>query len=39
LRSSSSGTVANGTRLGGDMGNVPPPDYRIGTSIFVYHLP
>jgi hypothetical protein len=20
------------------MGNVPPPDYRIGTSIFVYHL-
>jgi len=21
-----------------DMGNVPPPDYRVGTSIFVYHL-
>jgi hypothetical protein len=21
------------------MGNVPPPDFRIGTSIFVYHLP
>ena len=20
------------------MGNVPPPDYRVGTSIFVYHL-
>ena len=20
------------------MGNVPPPDFRIGTSIFVYHL-
>jgi hypothetical protein len=22
----------------GTMGNVPPPDFRIGTSIFVYHL-
>ena len=21
------------------MGNVPPPDFRIGTSIFVDHLP
>jgi hypothetical protein len=21
------------------MGNVPPPDYRAGTSIFIYHLP
>jgi hypothetical protein len=21
------------------MGNVPTPDFRIGTSIFVYHLP
>lgn len=20
------------------LGNVPPPDYRVGTSIFVYHL-
>ncbi len=30
---------ASGTWLGGDMGNVPTPDYRIGTSIFVYHLP
>jgi hypothetical protein len=29
---------ATGTLLGGDMGNVPTPDYRIGTSIFVYHL-
>jgi hypothetical protein len=29
---------ATGTWLGGDMGNVPTPDYRIGTSIFVYHL-
>lgn len=30
---------ATGTWLGGTMGNVPTPDYRIGTSIFVYHLP
>jgi hypothetical protein len=29
---------ATGTWLGGTMGNVPTPDYRIGTSIFVYHL-
>jgi hypothetical protein len=29
---------ATGTLLGGTMGNVPTPDYRIGTSIFVYHL-
>jgi len=29
---------ATGTLLGGSMGNVPTPDYRIGTSIFVYHL-
>jgi hypothetical protein len=29
---------ATGTWLGGSMGNVPMPDYRIGTSIFVYHL-
>ncbi len=29
---------ATGTWLGGAMGNLPPPDYRIGTSIFVYHL-
>jgi hypothetical protein len=29
---------ASGTLLGGSMGNVPTPDYRIGTSIFVYHL-
>lgn len=31
--------AATGTWLGGSMGNVPTPDYRIGTSIFVYHLP
>jgi hypothetical protein len=24
--------------FGGTMGNVPTPDYRVGTSIFVYHL-
>lgn len=29
---------AAGTWLGGSMGNLPAPDYRIGTSIFVYHL-
>jgi hypothetical protein len=29
---------ATGTWLGGTMGNLPTPDYRIGTSIFVYHL-
>jgi Dolichyl-phosphate-mannose-protein mannosyltransferase len=29
---------ASGTWLGGDMGNVPTPDYRVGTSIFIYHL-
>ncbi|MDR3581667.1 MAG: glycosyltransferase family 39 protein [Candidatus Pacebacteria bacterium] len=29
---------ATGTWLGGSMGNVPTPDYRIGTSIFVYRL-
>jgi hypothetical protein len=29
---------ATGTLLGGGMGNLPTPDYRIGTSIFVYHL-
>ncbi len=29
---------ATGTWLGGDMGNLPTPDYRIGTSIFVYRL-
>ncbi len=29
---------ATGTWLGGDMGNVPTPDYRAGTSIFIYHL-
>jgi hypothetical protein len=38
LRASSSGANANGTWLGGSIGNVPTPDYRIGTSIFVYHL-
>ncbi len=27
-----------GTLIGGDMGDLPPPDYRIGTSLFVYHL-
>jgi hypothetical protein len=35
LRAPADGT---GTWLGGTMGNVPAPDYRIGTSIFVYHL-
>ena len=30
---------ASGTWLGGDMGNVPTPDARAGTSIFIYHLP
>ena len=30
---------ASGTWLGGDMGNVPAPDARAGTSIFIYHLP
>ena len=29
---------ATGTWLGGTMGNLPTPDYRVGTSIFVYHL-
>jgi hypothetical protein len=29
---------ATGTWLGGSMGNVPTPDYRAGTSIFIYHL-
>lgn len=29
---------AAGTWLGGTMGNVPTPDYRAGTSIFIYHL-
>ncbi len=29
---------ASGTWLGGTMGNVPAPDYRAGTSIFIYHL-
>jgi hypothetical protein len=29
---------ATGTWLGGDMGNVPAPDARAGTSIFIYHL-
>ena len=29
---------APGTWLGGSMGNVPAPDYRVGTSIFIYHL-
>jgi hypothetical protein len=29
---------ATGTLLGGDMGNVPTPDARAGTSIFIYHL-
>jgi hypothetical protein len=29
---------ATGTWLGGDMGNVPTPDARAGTSIFIYHL-
>jgi len=31
-------TNATGTWLGGDMGNVPTPDARAGTSIFIYHL-
>jgi hypothetical protein len=31
-------TDATGTWLGGDMGNVPTPDARAGTSIFIYHL-
>jgi hypothetical protein len=30
---------ATGTWLGGTMGNVPTPDARAGTSIFIYHLP
>jgi hypothetical protein len=30
---------ASGTWLGGTMGNVPTPDARAGTSIFIYHLP
>ena len=30
--------AATGTWLGGDMGNVPTPDARAGTSIFIYHL-
>ncbi|HUC02074.1 MAG TPA: phospholipid carrier-dependent glycosyltransferase [Candidatus Paceibacterota bacterium] len=30
---------ASGTWLGGAMGNVPAPDARAGTSIFIYHLP
>ena len=30
---------APGTLLGGTMGNVPTPDARAGTSIFIYHLP
>ena len=29
---------ATGTWLGGSMGNVPAPDARAGTSIFIYHL-
>lgn len=29
---------APGTFLGGTMGNVPAPDARAGTSIFIYHL-
>ncbi len=29
---------ASGTWLGGNMGNVPTPDARAGTSIFIYHL-
>ena len=29
---------ATGTWLGGTLGNVPTPDYRVGTSIFIYHL-
>lgn len=29
---------ATGTWLGGNMGNVPTPDYRVGTSIFIYHI-
>ena len=29
---------ATGTWLGGGMGNVPTPDARAGTSIFIYHL-
>jgi hypothetical protein len=38
LRASSSGADTAGTWLGGDMGNVPMPDARAGTSIFIYHL-
>lgn len=30
---------ATGTWLAGNMGNVPAPDARAGTSIFIYHLP
>lgn len=31
--------ISTSTNLfGSTMGNVPPPDYRVGTSIFVYHL-
>ncbi len=39
LRASTAGVNASGTWLGGDMGNVPTPDARAGTSIFIYHLP
>jgi hypothetical protein len=38
LRASSSGADTAGTWLGSDMGNVPTPDARAGTSIFIYHL-
>ncbi len=31
-------SAAPGTLLGGTMGNVPAPDARAGTSIFIYHL-
>jgi hypothetical protein len=31
-------TPASANAMAGEAGNVPPPDFRIGTSIFVYHL-
>ncbi len=31
-------SAATGTWLGGTMGNVPTPDARAGTSIFIYHI-
>jgi hypothetical protein len=40
LRASTNGGAdASGTWLGGSMGDVPTPDARAGTSIFIYHLP